>query len=45
MSIINLDQFAELSEDYPELAMCYDLDSTFTKDAATEELVGDTCAD
>jgi hypothetical protein len=35
MSIISIEQFEELSEAYPELAECYDLDSTFTKDAAT----------
>ena len=28
MSIISIEQFDELSEDYPDLAQCYDL-STF----------------
>jgi len=32
MSLINLEQFEQLREAYPELAECYDL-STFTKDA------------
>ena len=33
MSLINLEQFEQLKEDYPELAQCYDLDYTFTTDA------------
>jgi hypothetical protein len=33
MSIISIEQFEELSELYPELTQCYDLDSTFTTDA------------
>ena len=43
MSLINLEQFVQLSEAYPELAECYDL-STFTqlKDADTEEPIAYT---
>ena len=37
MSLITIDQFEEFSEDYPELAQCYDFTYTFTKDAVTEE--------
>ena len=38
MSIISIEQFDELSEAYPELAECYDLDSTFIKDAEEEPI-------
>ena len=46
MSLINLEQFEQLSEAYPELAECYDL-STFTtftqpKDAVFEEPIAYT---
>ena len=38
MSLINLEQFEQLSEAYPELAECIDLNTyTQRKDAATEE--------
>ena len=43
MSLINLEQFDELVESYPELAQCYDLDSTFTTDAG--EPIADTRPD
>ena len=43
MTIITQEQFEELVEAYPELAMCYDLDSTFTKDAG--EPIADTSSD
>ena len=42
MSIISIEQFEELSEDYPELAECYDLENTFNKDAPTEEPIAYT---
>jgi len=42
MSIISIEQFEELSEAYPELAECYDLDSTFIMDADTGASVPDT---
>jgi len=42
MSIISIEQFEELSEAYPELAECYDLDSTFIKDADMEEPIAYT---
>ena len=43
MSLINLEQFEQLREAYPELAQCYH-PSTFTqrKDAATEEPIAYT---
>ncbi len=37
MSLINLDQFDELVEDYPELAQCYDFTYTQSKSAVLEE--------
>lgn len=43
MSLINLEQFEQLMEDYPELAQCYNLNSTFTKDAG--EPIADTSPD
>ena len=43
MSIISIEQFEELTELYPELTQCYDLDSTFTKDAG--EPIADTRPD
>jgi len=43
MSIISIKQFEELSEIYPELTQCYDLDSTFTTDA--EEPIAYTSPD
>ena len=39
MSLITIDQFDEFSEDYPELAQCYDFTYTHTKDAAEEPIV------
>jgi len=42
MSIITIEQFEELSEDYPELAKCYNLDYTFTKDAEEVEPIAYT---
>jgi hypothetical protein len=43
MSLINLEQFKQLSEAYPELAECYDLNTyTQPKDAATEEPIAYT---
>jgi len=36
MSIISIEQFEELSEAYPELAECYDL-NTFTQHKDAEE--------
>ena len=37
MSLINLEQFVQLREAYPELAECYHPDTfTIPKDAATE---------
>ena len=43
MSLINLEQFEQLSEAYPELAECYDLNTyTQLKDAATEEPIAYT---
>ncbi len=46
MSLINLEQFEQLSEAYPELAECYDLTTfTYHKDAATEEPIAYTRAD
>ena len=44
MSLINLEQFEQLSDAYPELAECYDL-NTFIKDADTEEPIANTSAD
>ena len=38
MSIISIEQFEELSDAYPELAECYDLNCTFTKDAEEEPI-------
>jgi len=38
MSLITIDQFAELVEDYPELAQCYDFTYTHNKDAAEEPI-------
>ena len=35
MSIITIEQFEELKEDYPDLAQCYDL--TFTEPKDVEE--------
>lgn len=35
MSLINLEEFKQLKEDYPELAQCYHL-STFTQPKETE---------
>lgn len=43
--MITIDQFEEFSEDYPELAQCYDFTYTFTKDAVTEEPIANTSGD
>ena len=45
MSLITIDQFEEFSEDYPELAQCYDFTYTFTKDAVMEEPIANTSTD
>ena len=37
MSLITIDQFSEIAEDYPELAQCYNFTYTQTKDAEEEE--------
>ncbi len=42
MSLINLDQFDELVEDYPELAQCYDFTYTQSKSAVLEEPIANT---
>ena len=44
MSLINLEQFEQLSEAYPELAECYDL-TTFTQPKDAEEPIAYTRAD
>ena len=44
MSLINLEQFEQLSEAYPELAECYDL-NTFTIPKDAEEPIANTCPD
>jgi len=40
MTLITIEQFAELSEDYPELAQCYDLNHIhhIHKDAAEDSI-------
>ena len=45
MSLINLEQFEQLSEAYPELAECIDLNTYTRKDAATEEPIAYTSPD
>ncbi len=45
MSLINLEQFDELVEDYPELAQCYDFTYTPSKSAVSEEPIANTCPD
>jgi hypothetical protein len=42
MSIISIEQFEELSEDYPELAQCYDEVITHSCKDAEEELIAYT---
>jgi len=42
--MITIEQFEEFSEDYPELAQCYDFTYTLTKDAA-EEPIANTSRD
>ena len=44
MSLINLEQFEQLSEAYPELAECYDL-NTFIQPKDAEEPIAYTRAD
>jgi len=43
MSLISIDQYYELAEDYPELAQCIHIHEHF-KDAE-EDFIGDTSAD
>ena len=45
MSLINLEQFEQLREDYPELAQCYDFTYTHIKDAVLEEPIANTSPD
>jgi hypothetical protein len=45
MSLINLEQFDELVEDYPELAQCYDFTYTPSKSAVSEEPIANTSRD
>ncbi len=45
MSLITIDQFEEFSEDYPELAQCYDFTYTQIKDAVLEEPIANTSGD
>jgi hypothetical protein len=42
MSIISIEQFDELSEAYPELAECYDLNTFTDSKDAEEELIAYT---
>ena len=42
MSLISIEEFYELAEDYPELASCYDL---LLIESTEEELNADTCSD
>jgi hypothetical protein len=44
MSLINLEQFEQLSEAYPELAECIDL-NTYTQPKDAEEPIAYTRAD
>ena len=44
MSLISLEQFEQLSEAYPELAECYDL-NTYTQPKDAEEPIANTRAD
>ena len=41
MSLITIEQFEELAEDYPDLAQCYDLSLIY----ATDSIDADTCPD
>ena len=41
MSLITIEQFEELAEDYPDLAQCYDLDLIYS----TEVIDANTCSD
>ena len=45
MSLINLEQFDELAEDYPELAQCYYFTYTPSKSAVLEEPIAYTSPD
>jgi hypothetical protein len=45
MSLINLEQFDELVEDYPELAQCYYFTYTPSKSAVLEEPIAYTSPD
>jgi len=42
MSLINLEEFEQLSEAYPELAQCYDFTYTQSKSAPEEEPIAHT---
>lgn len=44
MSLINLEQFEQLREAYPELAQCYDL-NTYTQPKDAEEPIAYTRTD
>ena len=44
MSLINLEQFEQLKEAYPELAQCYDL-NTVTQPTDAEEPIAYTSRD
>lgn len=41
MSLITIEQFEELAEDYPDLAQCYDLNHTHTEGS----IEANTCSD
>ena len=45
MSLINLEEFEQLKEDYPELAQCYDFTFTQNKSAVLEEPIANTIPD
>ena len=45
MSLITIDQFEEFSEDYPELAQCYDFTYTHNQGRSTEEPIANTSGD
>jgi|TARA_R100000027_G_scaffold62498_1_gene54624 hypothetical protein len=45
MTLINLEEFEQLKEDYPELAQCYDFTYTQSKSALLEEPIADTSPD
>ena len=45
MSLIDLEQFNEFAEDYPELAQCYDFTYTPSKSVVLEEPIAYTSPD